>query len=95
MLLILQLALIITTALAPPTSASPLQYPLLPTKHTLLSQKTSEYLDAARTKYGIKGVTVTIVKRPESPDGEWKTDYGLFGTANVHDDPVTEDVRTR
>jgi len=62
------------------------------TTHALLNANTSAYIDAARQKYGIKGVAISIVQQRKTAEEEWITDYGLFGTANAVGNLVTEDV---
>jgi hypothetical protein len=60
--------------------------------HKLLSKNVSDYIDVTRRKYGINGVAVTVVKRPQDESKDWITDHGLYGTANPRGDPIAEGV---
>jgi CubicO group peptidase (beta-lactamase class C family) len=82
-----------TALLSSLVHASPVQTPFASTsRHSILDANTTAFLDAAREKYGIKGVAVTVVQEPEEDGGEWISDYGLFGVANAVGDNVTPDV---
>lgn len=58
--------------------------------HDLLDESFDEFLAAISAEWGIKGLSVAVVRRQSN--GNWHTETKGYGVKNAAGDPVTEDV---
>lgn len=82
----------------PFTFASTAQRPFAPSPfdkdRPIITEETERYIDHLRKRYGLKGLTVAVVKTGPGYEGEdeWLNQTISLGEADVAGNPVTEEV---